>query len=110
MLHDLVQFARMSVPLDDDVTAARLGWAPADRAVRLRLVCDEYGLDAAARREALDLVGGSFDLAAEFVRRRVDAGDAAFVERLDRLGGPQRFERRRLWWSSRRDEFAHALG
>jgi hypothetical protein len=50
-------------------------------------VCDEYGPDAAARREVLDLVGASFDLAAGFVRRRVEAGDAAFVERLDRLGG-----------------------
>jgi hypothetical protein len=58
----------------------------------------------------LDLVGGSFGLAAEFVRSRVETGDAAFVERLDRLGGPQRFERRRRWWESRRDEFAHDLG
>jgi hypothetical protein len=65
-------------------------------------VCDEYSLGAAARREALDLVGASFDLTAGFVRRRVDSGDAAFVERPDRLGGPQRFERRRLWWQCRR--------
>lgn len=72
-------------------------------------MCDEYCLGAAARREVLDLVGASFDLAAGFVRRRVEAGDAAFVERPDRLGGPQRFERRRLWWQCRRDDFAHAL-
>jgi hypothetical protein len=74
-------------------------------------VCDdEYGPDAAARREVLDLVGATFDLAPGFVRRRVEAGDAAFVERLDRLGGPQRVERRRRWWQSRRDGFARALG
>jgi len=39
-LHDLVQFARMCVPLDDEVTAAHRGWAPADLPVRLRRVCD----------------------------------------------------------------------
>jgi aminoglycoside phosphotransferase (APT) family kinase protein len=108
-LYDLVQCARMCVPLDDDDTAARLGWARADRPGRLRLLCDRYGLDTAARGAVLDLVGESFDLAAAFVRRRVRAGDAAFVERLDRLGGPERFERRGRWWQSRRAVFATAL-
>jgi aminoglycoside phosphotransferase (APT) family kinase protein len=108
-VHDIVQLARMCVPLDDDVSAARLGWAPADRPGRLRLVCDAYGLGAVARRELLGLVSKSFDLAAEFVRRRVEAGDAAFVERLDRLGGPERFERRHRWWRSRHEELARAL-
>ena len=40
----------MCVPVDDDANAARLGWVPADRPGRLRLVADAYGLTAAGRR------------------------------------------------------------
>jgi hypothetical protein len=54
-------------------------------------------------------VSESFDRPVEFVRRRVEASDAAFVERLDRLGGSQCFERRRRWWQSRHEELARAL-
>jgi hypothetical protein len=46
---DLASFARMCVPIDDDAHAARLGWMTADRPARLRLVCDEYGLDGPGR-------------------------------------------------------------
>lgn len=42
---DLASFSRMCVPIDDDEPASRLGWSHADRPARLRLVCDEYGLD-----------------------------------------------------------------
>ena len=71
--------------------------------------------DAAARvgvpmdgwnRELADPAGGPIvchnDVCLENVVFR--DGEAAFVERLDRLGGPQRFERRRRWGSSRREE------
>jgi hypothetical protein len=47
---DLAAMARMCVPVDDDANAARLGWVPADRPGRLRLVADAYGLTAAGRR------------------------------------------------------------
>ncbi|MDP1819193.1 MAG: phosphotransferase [Acidimicrobiales bacterium] len=45
---DLAAFARMCVPVDDEVNAAMLGWQSADRPARLRLVCDTYGLNACA--------------------------------------------------------------
>src|SRR5688572_27269242 len=46
-IYDLANMARMCVPIDNDFDAARLGWAPADRPRRLRLVADTYGLDRA---------------------------------------------------------------
>ena len=49
-IYDLAQMARMCIPIDDDTNAARLGWEPSDRPRRLRLVADEYGLDAARTR------------------------------------------------------------
>ena len=57
-IYDLAQMARMCVPIDDDVNAARLGWEPADRPARLRLVADAYGLDAAGRARAVGDRGG----------------------------------------------------
>ena len=49
-IFDFAAFARMCVPIDDDVSAARLGFGEVDRPGRLRLVADTYGLDAAGRR------------------------------------------------------------
>ena len=49
-IYDLAQMARMCVPIDDDTNAVRLGWEPSDRPRRLRLVADEYGLDAQRTR------------------------------------------------------------
>ena len=43
VLYDLAQMARMCVPVDDDVSAARLGWQGADRPARLRLVVRQDG-------------------------------------------------------------------
>ncbi len=57
--YDLGQFAPMCVPVDDEVSAARLGWGRVEGPARLRLVADAYGLDAAGRRELLELLGGS---------------------------------------------------
>jgi thiamine kinase-like enzyme len=39
-VYDLAQFARMCVPVEDDDNATQLGWLPADRPARLRLVAD----------------------------------------------------------------------
>ena len=61
-VYDLAQMARMCVPIDDDVNAARLGWQPADRPARLRLVADAYGLDQTSRHEFLAIL--SHELAA----------------------------------------------
>ena len=106
---DLASFARMCVPIDDDESAARLGWARADRPARLRVVCDEYGLDNGGRARLLDCLAESIARGGEFVRRRVEAGEAAFIEMWDAMGGQERFDRRRRWWAHARADFELAL-
>lgn len=108
-IYDLVQFARMCVPVDDDLSASRLGWIPADRPARLRLVADVYGLTSAQRDEFLRILGDSIVRGGEFVRRRVEAGDPNFIRMWTDMGGMERFDRRRQWWSGHQKEFAKAL-
>jgi hypothetical protein len=108
-VYDLAQFARMCVPIDDDVNAERLGWVDQDRPTRLRHVVDEYGLDRAGRTELLGVLDDSMARAGEFVRRRVEASDANFVAMWNEMGGQERFDRRRRWWDQHRSAFAAAL-
>ena len=77
--YDLAQMARMCAPVDDPLDAARVGWQPSITApsgsgwwparVRARGGWTAALLD---RARPLDSRGG------EFVRRRVEAGEAAF--------------------------------
>lgn len=106
---DVASFARMCVPVDDDVNAARLGWHDADRHARLRLVADSYGLDAGERRALVEVLDGQIAAGGEFVRRRVEAGDPGFVAMWTEMGGDERFERRRRWWADNRQRFGDAL-
>ena len=106
---DLASFARMCVPIDDDEPASRLGWARADRPVRLRLVCDEYGLDASGRALLLTCLDESIARGGEFVRRRVEAGEVAFIEMWESMGGQERFDQRRRWWAQSRADHEAAL-
>jgi hypothetical protein len=108
-LFDLAQFARMWVPVDDEISAARLGWHPADKPARLRLLADAYGLDAAARRRLVGVLGDSIARGGQFVRRRVEAGDPNFLSMWNAMGGMERFDRRRRWWAARSQDFAAAL-
>ena len=106
---DLAAFARMCVPIDDDVNASRLGWTSIDGPSRLRLVCDVYGCDESSRAEVLTCLSESIARGGEFVRRRVEAGDRAFIDMWNNMGGQQRFDRRRRWWAERSQDFADAL-
>ena len=108
-IYDLAAFARMCVPVDDDVNAARLGWQPADRPARLRLVADAYRLDGAGRAQLFDVLAPSIAHGGAFVRRRVAAGDPNFVKMWNEMGGQQRFDRKRDWWLEHHDEFRRAL-
>lgn len=108
-LYDLAQFARLCVPIDDEMSAARLGWGPADKPARLRLVADAYGLDATARRQLVEIVADSIARGGQFVRRRVEAGDPNFIRMWEANGGIERFDRRRRWWAARRQGFDTAL-
>jgi hypothetical protein len=109
-VYDLAQFARMCVPVDLDENAAPLGWEPADRPTRLRLVADAYGLDADGRAELLEVLSDSIARGGEFVRRKVEAGDPNFITMWNDLGGMERFDRRRRWWATAEAEFARVLG
>jgi hypothetical protein len=106
---DVAAFARMCVPIDDDINAARLGWESNDRPARLRLVCDEYGLDRDGRNLVIECLSESITRGGEFVRRRVEAGEAPFIEMWESMGGQERFDRRRRWWNTSSDLFADAL-
>ena len=107
-VYDVAQFARLCVPIDDDVDQARLGWRPADRPARLRLIADAYGLDRNGRAELLSAVDDAIDRIEAAVRRSVDAGetDAAMLQS---TGGMEKFDRRRRWWTDHHDQFAQAL-
>lgn len=107
--HDLASFARMCVPVDDDVSSARLGWHPSDRPVRLRRVCDAYGLDGDGRAEVLRSLSESIARGGEFVRRRAEAGEPGFVQMWEEMGGMERFDRRRRWWADVASRFEAAL-
>jgi len=106
---DLAAFSRMCVPVDDDVSSLKLGWSPADRPARLRLVCDICGLDIEGRAEVLRLLSESIARGGEFVRRRADAGEPGFVKMWTEIGGMERFDRRRRWWDDAQCEFEAAL-
>ncbi|MCU1468448.1 MAG: hypothetical protein JWM72_4376 [Actinomycetia bacterium] len=108
-VYDLAQLARLCVPIDDDFDQARLGWRPADRPARLRLVADAYGLDREGRAELLTAMNDAIDRIEVAVRRSVDAGDPNSIAMWNRTGGSERYDRRRRWWIDHHGRFAAAL-
>jgi thiamine kinase-like enzyme len=106
---DVGAFARMCVPIDDGLSAARLGWHGADRPQRLRLVADTYGLDTHERTQLLEVLDRSIARGGVWVQQKVEAGEAGFVKMWNEMGGMERFDRRRRWWADVRDAFAQAL-
>ena len=107
--YDLACFARMCVPIDDDESRARFGWRPADLPARLRLVADEYRLNADERSELIAALDASIARGGEFLLRRVASGDENFIEMWNSMGGMARFDRRRNWWADKRPQFEAAL-
>lgn len=108
-IYDLACLARLCVPIDNDFDQARLGWRPADRPARLRLVADAYGLHQDGRKELLTAIEDALTRAEEFIFGRVEAGDPNFVDMWDRTGGAERYHRRRRWWNDNQHQFATAL-
>ncbi len=108
-LFDLAAFARMCVPIDDDLNATRQGFKDQDRPARLRLVADTYGLDAKGRHTLVELLDQTMESGGSFVRRRVEAGDPNFIRMLDEMGGMERYERRLRWWQESKERFVRAL-
>jgi Phosphotransferase enzyme family len=108
-IYDLARCALLCVPVDDDTSAARLGWQPADKPARLRVLADAYGLEAAERPQLAQILAEMVARGGEFVRRRVEAGDPNFTSMWNAMGGAERFDRRRRWWAWLGQEFAAAL-
>jgi hypothetical protein len=108
-VYDLAHLARLCVPIEDEFDQTRMGWLPADRPTRLRLVADAYGLDRDGRAELLPAMNDAIDCVESAVRRRVTAGDPTYVDMWNRTGGDERYARRRRWWVVHHDEFAAAL-
>jgi hypothetical protein len=106
---DVAAFARMCVPIDDEVSAARLGWRRADRPRRLRLVCDAYGFDVGDRIDVLKALQVAIAAGGEFVRRHAEAGEPGFVKMWAEIGGMERFDRRRRWWTEAQGRYEAAL-
>lgn len=106
---DVASMASMCVPIDTDEDAARTGRAGLDPFTRLRVVADAYGLAAAQRMELLEVLDERVERGGEFVRRRVAAGEAAFIEMWNAMGGQARYDRRRSWFRSNRSHFAASL-
>jgi hypothetical protein len=107
--YDLAQLARHLVPILGDDMSDLLGWAPADRPARLRLVADTYGLDDEGRVELLDLIPVAMAQARSFIEGRVAAGDVNFQLMYDYTGGARRFDDQDAWWVDHREAFAVAL-
>lgn len=107
---DLGALAAMCIPLDTPDDAARTGREHLDPFARLRVVADGYGLADADRAGLIDAIAERFDDGGRFVRRRVEAGEPAFVAMWEAMGGQARYDRRRDWFDDRRSAFAVALG
>lgn len=108
-VYDLAQMARMCIPVDDDQSAARLGWMATDRPSRARLVCDTYGLSAADRGRFLVELDAGIQRHAAWVLRRVEQGDRNVIAMWDAGGGAARYDRRQAWWTDARRQFEIAL-
>lgn len=108
-VHDLAQTVRMCVPVDDPVSARRLGWEDDDLPARLRLAVDSYGLDRSSRSELLGCLDDTMARGGTFLRRRVALGDPNFIAMWEEIGGQERFDRRRRWWRRERRAFERAM-
>ncbi len=107
--YDLAQLARLCVPIEDDFDQDRIGWRPADRPARLRLVADAYGLGRDGRTELLAAMDAALDRIENAARSSLVAGDPDTIAMLERTGGIEKYDRRRRWWAHHHDRFAAAL-
>lgn len=109
VIYDVAQFARLCVPIEHEVDQDRMGWVPADRPARLRLIADTYGLDDTGRAELSTVIDVALDKIEEQARRSFEAADPAALAMLEEVGGIEKYDRRRDWWRRFRSDFEVAL-
>ena len=80
-----------------------MGWRPADRPERLRLIADAYGLDREGRDGLLTAMEDAIDRIELAARRDHDEATLA------QTGGIEKYDRRRTWWTEHRPRCAAAL-
>jgi aminoglycoside phosphotransferase (APT) family kinase protein len=108
-VYDLAQLGRLCVPIEDEIDQARMGWRPADRPARLRLIADAYGLSRDGRAGLLTAMNDALDRIDAAARRTVAAGTPGIIAMMNQTGGIEKYDRRRRWWTDHYDEFAAAL-
>ena len=108
-IHVLAAFARMCVPIDTAADADLTGRGALDPVARLRVVADGYRLDMADRPALMKELTAQFERGGQFVRRRVEAGEPAFIEMWNAMGGQARYDRRAAWFAVERDRVLEAL-
>lgn len=107
-LYDLATMARMCIPLEAPEQAKVSGWRSPDPFRSLRLVADSYGLPP-GHEELVLIIEHTMDRGIEFVRRRVDRGEPAFIKMWEQMGGQARYDRRRDWFVRHRTRFLEAV-
>ena len=106
---DLAACACMCVPMDAQEDAARLGRAGLDPVARVVLLADAYGLVGLQRSELLQAIAERVAEGGQFVLRHVEAGEPAFIEMWQEMGGMARYDRRREWFAQQFSGFEQAL-
>ncbi len=107
---DLAQAAWQFVPLSDDEGCAGHGWpSPPDRALRLRVLCDGYGLSRGERIGFSGVVARRMEATASGIERLAAEEGSAAHERLAREGVPTLVRAEREWVVRHADELDAAL-
>lgn len=103
---DVAALMSMWGPVHDpsDPVAGMEGLDPFARA---RVIADAYGLDEAERAVIPDVFVDRLSIS--LVEKRAAAGEQAFIEMLERQGGPGRARRRREWLEANLDALRSAL-
>ncbi len=100
--YDLAHLARLWVPYEHEFDCERMGWIVADRPARLRLIADEYGLDATGRRRFLTAIDDAL-VGIERVGRSMPPAV------MNQQGGLAKYDRRADWLARHTEAFADAL-
>ena len=107
-LWDLAQMTRMWSPLRPPELVVE-GMRGLDPFHRLGILATAYGLDAADCDRFVEMIIESRRHAAQFVRRRLAAGESAFVRAWAPLGGEEALDSIQAWFSENRDAMLASL-